>query len=215
MIDTPESFVTFFQTKQITKRKEVLPFEKTEYRNENGRRSQPRHDCRTTHALCRVTDYTVRGVSNFGKFENTLDKAGILRYTTVCKEKNFTGGGCVMEKEKSLREIDEIVELSALYDFYGALLKDNHRRIFEDYVWNNYSLSEIAVEQQITRQGVYSIINSCRVRLREYEEKLRLVDKFQRTREKLEQIEKIAGSGKDNVTAEKITALAEEIYEII
>lgn len=64
MIDTPESFVTFFRTKQITKRKEVLSFAKTEYRNESGERSQRRHECRITHALCRVTDYTVRGVSN-------------------------------------------------------------------------------------------------------------------------------------------------------
>ena len=67
MIDTPESFVTFFQTKQITKRKEVLLFGKTEYRNESGERSHMRHDCRTTHALCRVTDYTVRGVFNIKK----------------------------------------------------------------------------------------------------------------------------------------------------
>ena len=120
-----------------------------------------------------------------------------------------------MEKEKSLRELDEIVELSALYDFYGALLKENHRRIFEDYVWNNYSLSEIATEQQITRQGVYDIINRCRTRLRGYEEKLQLVDKFQRTREKLKQMEEIAESGTDRTVAERINVLAEEIYEII
>lgn len=120
-----------------------------------------------------------------------------------------------MEKEKSLRELDEIVELSNLYDFYGALLKENHRRVFEDYVWNNYSLSEIAVEQQITRQGVYDIIRRCRTRLREYEEKLGLVEKFRMTKEKLQQIEGIAKSGEDAELAREITLLAEDIYEII
>lgn len=120
-----------------------------------------------------------------------------------------------MEKEKSLRELDEIVELSNLYDFYGALLKENHRRVFEDYVWNNYSLAEIAVEQQITRQGVYDIIRRCRTRLREYEEKLGLVEKFQMTKEKLQQIEGIAKSGEDAELAREITLLAEDIYEII
>lgn len=120
-----------------------------------------------------------------------------------------------MEKEKSLRELEEIVELSNLYDFYGALLKENHRRVFEDYVWNNYSLAEIAVQQQITRQGVYDIIRRCRTKLREYEEKLRLVEKFQLTKEKLQQIERIATSGQDDRVAEHITILAKEIYEII
>lgn len=117
--------------------------------------------------------------------------------------------------EKSLREIDEIVELSNLYDFYGALLKESHRRVFEDYVWNNYTLAEIAAEQQITRQGVYDIVKRCRTKLREYEKKLQLVEKFRMTKEKLQQIEGIAKEGQDSKTAEEITLLAKEIYEIM
>lgn len=120
-----------------------------------------------------------------------------------------------MERENSLRELDEIVELSILYDFYGALLKDNHRRIFEDYVWNNYSLAEIATQQQITRQGVYDTIRRCRTKLREYEAKLQLVEKFQLTKEKLLKIEEIAQSGKDKKVATEITMLAGDIYEMI
>ncbi len=120
-----------------------------------------------------------------------------------------------MEKEKSLREIDEIVEISLLYDFYGALLKDNHRRILEDYIWNNLSLSEIAGEHGITRQGVYDIVKrSCR-RLREYERKLCLVEKFQLTKDRLHRIEELIRTGTDDELAEKITILAEEIYEMI
>lgn len=119
-----------------------------------------------------------------------------------------------MEKDKSLREIDEIVELSALYDFYGALLKEKHRRIFEDYVWNNYSLAEIASGQQMTRQGVYDVINRCRGKLRGYEEKLHLVEKFRKTKGKLRQIEAVAGKSADGAAAEQIAALAEEIYDI-
>lgn len=119
------------------------------------------------------------------------------------------------KEEKSLSEPEEIVELSYLYDFYGALLKDSHRMIFEDYVWNNLSLGEIARERQITRQGVYDVVRRCRTRLKEYEEKLHLVQKFEMTREKLKQIENIATEGKDAVAAEKITALAEEIYELM
>lgn len=121
----------------------------------------------------------------------------------------------IMEKEKSLREIDEIVEISNLYDFYGALLKENHREILEDYIWNNLSLAEIANEREITRQGVYDIVKRSRKRLREYEEKLRLFEKFQLTKEKLQKIEEVAQKGKDKETEEKIMMLAEEIYEMI
>jgi len=59
-------------------------------------------------------------------------------------------GGAFMSKEKSLSELDEIVELSYLYDFYGALLKESNRVVFEDYVLSNLSLSEIAKERDIT-----------------------------------------------------------------
>lgn len=117
--------------------------------------------------------------------------------------------------ENSLSELDEIVELSYLYDFYGALLKENHRLIFEDYVLNDLSLSEIAKDRGITRQGVYDIVRRCRIRLKEYEEKLQLVHKFQLTKEKLQKIEGIAREGQDEKIAREITALAEEIYELI
>lgn len=115
----------------------------------------------------------------------------------------------------SLSEPDEIVELSVLYDFYGALLKENHRAIFEDYVWHNLSLGEIASERQITRQGVYDIVRRCRIRLREYEEKLSLVSKFQQTKEKLQEIETLAKESGIPGLERKITELAEEIYDII
>ncbi len=117
--------------------------------------------------------------------------------------------------ERSLSEPDEIVELSYLYDFYGALLKENHREIFEDYILNNLSLGEIAGKRGITRQGVYDIVKRCRVRLREYEEKLQLVCKFRETKAKLEEIEQIAREGQDRETFGAITRLAKEIYEIL
>lgn len=119
-----------------------------------------------------------------------------------------------MDGEKSLSELEEIVELSYLYDFYGALLKENHRQIFEDYILNDLSLSEIAEEHGITRQGIYDIVKRCRVRLRDYENRLHLVYKFQIMKEKLKQIEEIAQTD-EKETAKAITKLAEEIYDII
>ena len=120
-----------------------------------------------------------------------------------------------METTTSSSEVDELVEFSYLYDFYGALLKESNRVVFEDYVLSNLSLSEIAKERDITRQGVYDIVKRCRTRLKGYEEKLHLIEKFQLTKDKLGEIESIAKENFDEQTAGQITTLAEEIYELI
>lgn len=91
-------------------------------------------------------------------------------------------------------EMTNIVELSLLYDFYGALLKEHKREIFEDYILNDYSLSEIAQEKGMTRQGVYDIIKRSSKELRSYEEKLSLVHKFQKTKEMVNQIQTLSKS---------------------
>ena len=51
-------------------------------------------------------------------------------------------------------------------------------------VFNDLSLSEIADEQGITRQGVHDLIRRCDRTLLGYEEKLGLIAKFQKTKEK-------------------------------
>lgn len=89
-------------------------------------------------------------------------------------------------------ELDRIVNLSLLYDFYGALLKEHKRQIFEDYVLNDYSLSEIAETAGISRQGVYDAVKRCTKELENYEERLHLIDKFRKTKEKIYQIRTLA-----------------------
>ena len=40
--------------------------------------------------------------------------------------------------------MDKTVYYSTLYDYYGGLLTDNQREIFEDYYFENLTLQEIA-----------------------------------------------------------------------
>ena len=54
--------------------------------------------------------------------------------------------------------MEKIVEQAMLYDFYGELLNDHQKSIFEEYVLDNFSLSEIAEEHGISRQGVHDMI---------------------------------------------------------
>lgn len=74
--------------------------------------------------------------------------------------------------------LKEIVELTRLYDVYGALLSDHSKNIFESYVLDNYSLAEIAESEGLTRQGVRDIVVRYSRKLYEYEEKLGFLKKL-------------------------------------
>lgn len=74
--------------------------------------------------------------------------------------------------------MEKFYEQALLYDFYGELLTPHQRSIYEDAVFNDMSLSEIAEEQGISRQGVHDLIRRCDKILQDYESKLHLVNKF-------------------------------------
>ena len=44
---------------------------------------------------------------------------------------------------KSDDTLEAMIEYAMLFDFYGALLKDKNNEIFEDYMFNDMSLSEM------------------------------------------------------------------------
>ena len=84
--------------------------------------------------------------------------------------------------------MDKMLKQALLYDFYGELLTDHQKSIYEDFVLNDFSLSEIGEDRNISRQGVYDIIKRCDKLLNSYEEKLHLVEKFVAVREKVHEI---------------------------
>jgi len=85
--------------------------------------------------------------------------------------------------------VEKIVEKGLLYDFYGELLTDHQKNIYEDAVFNDLSLGEIAKEYNISRQGVHDLIKRCDNSLQDYENKLHLVQKFMNIKQKVEEIE--------------------------
>lgn len=112
-------------------------------------------------------------------------------------------------KEEALVSFEDIEKLELrgmLYDFYGELLTPHQKKIYEDAVVNDLSLSEIANEQGISRQGVHDIIKRCDKALAEYEEKLHLVEKFARIKHMISQINLLT----DDV---RIRQLSNEIIE--
>ena len=57
--------------------------------------------------------------------------------------------------------MEEKLEQAYLYDFYGELLNEHQRRIYEDFVFNDLSLGEIAKDEGISRQGVHDMVRRC------------------------------------------------------
>lgn len=84
--------------------------------------------------------------------------------------------------------IERIVEQSLLYDFYGELLTPHQQQIYEACVFDDYSLSEVAKEEGISRQGVHDLLKRCNKALEEYEAKLHLVEKFKTVKKQAEAI---------------------------
>ncbi len=84
--------------------------------------------------------------------------------------------------------MEKIFEQALLYDFYGELLTEHQQNIYEDAVFNDMSLSEIAEVQGISRQGVHDLIKRCDKALQDYESKLHLVERFEKAKEKISEI---------------------------
>jgi predicted DNA-binding protein YlxM (UPF0122 family) len=107
--------------------------------------------------------------------------------------------------------MEKIVRQSLLYDFYGELLTEHQKSIYEDVVMNDLSYSEIAKLNGISRQGVFDMIKRCDKILEEYEEKLKLVERFQRAREMAAGIENIITELKNRDTGTDIDALLDDM----
>ena len=74
--------------------------------------------------------------------------------------------------------MEKNMELSLLLDFYGELLSEKVRGATELYYNDDLSLSEVAEDMGITRQGVRDLIKRAEGNLYGYEEKLGLYKRF-------------------------------------
>ena len=88
--------------------------------------------------------------------------------------------------------MERIVEQGLLYDFYGELLTEHQKKIYEDVVYNDLSLSEIAQENGISRQGVHDMVRRCNHMLTEYENKLHLVERFLKIRSGVDEMKHLS-----------------------
>lgn len=111
--------------------------------------------------------------------------------------------------------MEKIVEQALLYDFYGDLLTEHQRQIYEAAVFDDMSLGEIAAEQGISRQGVHDLIKRCDKILAEYESKLHLVDRFAKAKEKIARIEALTDPKDRTEQADKLNEIRKLTQDLL
>ena len=113
--------------------------------------------------------------------------------------------------------MDKIYKQTMLFDFYGELLTEHQRSIYEDAVYNDMSLGEIAAERGISRQGVHDLIRRCDKILQDYESKLHLVERFVKAKETVAEIERLTAPKPETIDLQerlhRIRILSRELLE--
>ena len=101
--------------------------------------------------------------------------------------------------------MDNKVKISILLETYGKLLTDKQYNLLDDYYNMDLSLSEIAENENITRQAVKDNLKKGENKLFEYEEKLGIMKKTLMQEETistiLSEISKIEHSSSDKEIA--------------
>ena len=107
------------------------------------------------------------------------------------------------------------VEISMLCDIYGKLLTEKQFEFINDYYNNDLSLSEIAENNDITRQAVRDIIKKGERKLFEYEEKLLFMKKTitqeQKIQAILSELTKIQTNSSDKKVANILDSIKKEL----
>lgn len=111
--------------------------------------------------------------------------------------------------------MDKNVKMSLLCQIYGKLLTKKQFNVLGDYYNNDYSLSEIAENYNITRQAVRDNIIKGEKKLFEYEEKLlfmkRMLNQEKKIQHILSELSKIEKESSDKKVANILETIKKEL----
>ena len=111
--------------------------------------------------------------------------------------------------------MEEFVEKTYLFDFYGELLTEHQRRIYQEIVFDDYSASEIARDEGISRQSVHDLRKRCDRILEDYESRLHLVEKFIKIKDNVQAIQKLTDSGNQTAISERMNEIRDISSKIL
>ena len=106
------------------------------------------------------------------------------------------------------------MRIALLLDFYGELLPEGKREMMWLYYNEDLSLSEIAEQVGITRQGVRDAVSHAGETLREWEDKLHIAERFLEQKNEVSAVTALAEKLRDRCREKndpELTALAEAV----
>jgi predicted DNA-binding protein YlxM (UPF0122 family) len=107
------------------------------------------------------------------------------------------------------------LSLGFLFDFYGELLSEQRKNVFDLYYNEDLSLAEVAEQVGITRQGVRDTVKKAEKQLLEYESKLGLAGRFEGISADCESIvKKLEELGRELGTREDINDLIADVKRL-
>ena len=100
--------------------------------------------------------------------------------------------------------LDKFVEIANLFEIYSSLLSEKQKEYLEDHFEYDLSLSEIAKNNNVSRQAIYDNIKRGIALLYDYEDKLKFYQIKKNIREELMNL-------KENYTKEKLEKIIENL----
>ena len=100
--------------------------------------------------------------------------------------------------------LDKFVEIANLFEIYSSLLSEKQKEYLKDHFENDLSLSEIAKNNNVSRQAIYDNIKRGIALLYDYEDKLKFYQIKKNIREELMNL-------KENYTKEKLEKIIENL----
>lgn len=111
--------------------------------------------------------------------------------------------------------MEKNIKMSILLDIYGKLLTEKQYNLLNDYYNNDFSQSEIAENEEITRQAVRDNLKKGENNLLEYEEKLKIMEKNLKAEEKINSVLEYIKNAKKQILDKETIKILQNIEKII
>ncbi len=110
-----------------------------------------------------------------------------------------------------VKRMDDLGYKTMLYDFYGNMMTQRQKEVYEEYYLNDLSLGEIAQKLNVSRAAVHDTIRRSDKALIHYEEALGLIHQFQENQQLLERILELTDEENVDVALQSIRGLVSKV----